>query len=119
MKKKLFFLLPVFFIFLQCKKDDDTPQYVIREYSDQVLVDQSILEEYLQTHTYNYEDFNNNLNIDLKIDELSDNSSRLSLFDMANVKTINVKDSNENDVPHNLYYIIAREGSNTSPSIAD
>ena len=119
MKKKLFFLLPVFFIFLQCKKDDDTPQYVIREYSDQVLVDQSILEEYLQTHTYNYEDFNNDSNIDLKIDRLSDNSSRLSLFDMANVKTINVKDSDENDVPHNLYYIIAREGSNTSPSIAD
>ena len=96
-----------------------TPQYVIREYSDQVLVDQSILEEYLQTHTYNYEDFNNNSNIDLKIDKLSDNSSRLSLFDMANVKTINVKDSDENDVPHNLYYIIAREGSNTKPSIAD
>ena len=63
MKKKLFFLLPVFFIFLQCKKDDDTPQYVIREYSDQVLVDQSILEEYLQTHTYNYEDFNNDKNL--------------------------------------------------------
>ena len=119
MKKKLFFLLPVFFIFLQCKKDDDAPQYVVREYSDQVLVDQSILEEYLQTHTYNYEDFNNNSNIDLKIDKLSDNSSRLSLFDMANVKTINVKDSDENDVPHNLYYIIAREGSNTRPSIAD
>ena len=34
-------------------------QYVIREYSEQVQVDQSILEEYLQTHTYNYEDFNN------------------------------------------------------------
>ena len=119
MKKKLFFLLPFFFIFLQCKKDDDTPQYVIREYSDQVLVDQSILEEYLQTHTYNYEDFNNDSNIDLKIDRLSDNSSRLSLFDMANVKTINVKDSDENDVPHNLYYIIAREGSNTRPSIVD
>ena len=80
MKKKLFFLLPVFFIFLQCKKDDDTPQYVVREYSDQVLVDQSILEEYLQTHTYNYEDFNNNSNIDLKIDKLSDNSSRLSTY---------------------------------------
>jgi len=121
MKKKLFLLLPFFFIFLQCKKDDDTSEseYVIREYSDQVILDQSILEEYLQTHTYNYEDFNNNSNIDVKINKLNDNSSRQSLLDMASLKSINVKDSNGNDVPHNLYYIIAREGSNTSPSIVD
>ena len=32
-----------------------------------------------------------NSNIDLKIDKLSDNSSRLSLFDMANVQTIDVQ----------------------------
>ena len=65
MKKKLFFLLPVFFIFLQCKKDDDTPQYVIREYSDQVLVDQSILEEYyfkmMSTQYHNLDNDNNKL----------------------------------------------------------
>ena len=69
-----------------------------------------LLEDYLRTHTFNYEDFNK-INIDVKIDTLTDfNSSRLSLFDMANVKTINVKDSDGNDVSHNLYYIIAREG---------
>ena len=60
MKKKLFFLFPVLLFFIQCDKDDNTtPTYTIRDYSEQVLVDQDLLETYLKTHTYNYEDFNN------------------------------------------------------------
>ena len=120
MKKKLLFLVPLFLILTQCKKDDDDTEYVIREYSDQVNVDHLILEDYLRTHTYNYEDFVNQINVDVKIDTLTDfNSSRQSLYDLANVKTINVTDSNGDNVSHNLYYIIAREGLNEKPSVAD
>ena len=46
----------------------------------------------MQTHTYNYEDFNNQLNVDIRIDTIMEyNSSRLSLFDLAKIQTIDVQ----------------------------
>ena len=120
MKKKLLFLIPLFLIFIQCNKDDDDPEYVIREYSDQVNVDHELLEDYLRTHTFNYEDFNDQTNINVKIDTLTDsNLTKQSLYDLATIKTIDVTDSNGESVSHNLYYIIAREGVNQKPSVAD
>ena len=120
MKKKLLFLIPLFLILTHCKKDDDEPEYVIREYSDQVNVDHLLIEDYLRTHTFNYDDFNNQTNIDVKIDTLTDsNSNKKSLYELSNVKTIDVIDSNGENVSHNLYYIIAREGLNEKPSVAD
>ena len=120
MKKKLFILLLISLVIIQCKKDDDTiSEYEAREYSDQVIEDQIALEEYLQSHTYNYEDFNSNSNIDVDIKILGDNSTELSLFDMASVQSIDVPDANGENVPHNLYYIIARDGIKENPSIVD
>ena len=120
MKKKLFFLVPVFLLFLQCKKEDTTEPYTIRDYSEQVIVDQDLLETYLKTHTYNYEDFNNESDVNIKLDTISDNnSSRVSLFEQASTKTIDVTNAEGQITSHNLYYIIAREGSNESPSVAD
>ena len=120
MKKKLFFLLPVFLLFLQCKKEDTTEPITIRDYSEQVIVDQDLLETYLKTHTYNYEDFNNESDVNIKLDTISDNnSSRVSLFEQASIKTIDVTNAEGQITSHNLYYIIAREGSNESPSVAD
>ena len=120
MKKKLFFLLPVFLLFLQCKKEDTTEPIPIRDYSEQVIVDQDLLETYLKTHTYNYEDFNNESDVNIKLDTILDNnSSRVSLFEQASIKTIDVTNAEGQITSHNLYYIIAREGSNESPSVAD
>ena len=120
MKKKLFFLVPVFLLFLQCKKEDTTEPYTVRDYSEQVIVDQDLLETYLKTHTYNYEDFNNESDVNIKLDTISDNnSSRVSLFEQASIKTIDVTNAEGQITSHNLYYIIAREGSNESPSVAD
>jgi len=120
MKKKLFFLVPVFLLFLQCKKEDTTEPYTIRDYSEQVIVDQDLLETYLKTHTYNYEDFNNESDVNIKLDTISDNnSSRVSLFEQASIKTIDVTNAEGQITSHNLYFIIAREGSNESPSVAD
>ena len=46
------------------KKDDDDDSFILRDYNEQVQVDQELLENFMQTHTYNYEDFNNQLNFD-------------------------------------------------------
>jgi FKBP-type peptidyl-prolyl cis-trans isomerase len=120
MKKKLFFLVPVFLLFLQCKKEDTSPTLTIRDYSEQVIVDQDLLESYLKTHTYNYEDFNNESDVNIKLDTISEkNSSRLTLFEQAEIKTVDVANSEGQITSHNLYYIIAREGSNENPSVAD
>ena len=120
MKKKLFFLFTFLLFFIQCSKDDNaTPTYTARDYSEQVLVDQDLLENYLKTHTYNYEDFYNESDVDIKLDTITDDSSRLSLFEQAKIKTVDVVDADGQIVSHNLYYIIAREGSNSQPSVVD
>ena len=120
MKKNLFFLFTILLFFIQCDKDDDsTPSYTIRDYSEQVILDHELLEIYLKTHTYNYEDFNNESDVKIKLDTITENSSRLSLFDQANIKTVDVTDTDGQVTSHNLYYIIAREGSNINPSVAD
>ena len=91
-----------------------------RDYSEQVIVDQDLLESYLKTHTYNYEDFNNESDVNIKLDTISEkNSSRLTLFEQAKIKTVDVANSEGQITSHNLYYIIAREGSNENPSVAD
>jgi hypothetical protein len=120
MKKKLFFLFTVLLFFIQCSEDDiDSPTYTARDYSEQVLVDQDLLETYLKTHTYNYEDFNNESDVDIKLDTITGDSSRLSLFEQANIKTVDVVDADGQIISHNLYYIIAREGSKSQPSVVD
>ena len=115
MKNKLLVIFSLFVFVVQCKKDDDDDSFVIRDYNEQVQVDQELLENFMQTHTYNYEDFNNQLNFDIK----EYNSSKLSLLDLAKIQTIDVQNSEGESISHNLYYIIAREGSNQNISIVD
>ncbi|MDA8704375.1 hypothetical protein N9M00_03510, partial [Flavobacteriaceae bacterium] len=100
--------------------EDTSPTYTIRDYSEQVIVDQDLLESYLKTHTYNYEDFNNESDVNIKLDTITNNnSSRLTLFEQAMIKTVDVTNSEGQVTSHNLYYIIAREGANENPSVAD
>ena len=120
MKNKLLVIFFLLVFVVQCSKDDEADSFVIRDYNEQVQVDQELLENFMQTHTYNYEDFNNQLNVDIKIDTIMQyNSSKLSLFDLANIQTIDVQNSEGESISHNLYYIIAREGSNQNISIVD
>ena len=113
----------IFPLLLSCNKDDDNT-VEIRDRSDQVVLDEQTIEEYLRTHYYNYEDFSNpnSFEVDMKvrIDTITDSTSdRTPLFDQVNVKTINVEDSDGIETPHKLYYIIAREGIVSNPSIVD
>ena len=123
MSKFNIYLLLFFTLLLSCNKDDDDT-IEIRDYSEQVITDEETIEAYLKSHYYNYEDFNslNSFEVDIKvrIDTISDQTAnKTPLFDQVNVKTINVPDSDGIETPHKLYYIIAREGIVTNPSIVD
>ena len=123
MNKFYIYILLIFSLFLSCNKDDDDT-IEIREYIEQVVLDEQTIEEYLKSHYYNYEDFNspNSFEVDIKvrIDTIRDaTANKIPLFDQVKVKTVNVTDSDGNDIPHKLYYIIAREGVVSNPSIVD
>ena len=91
--------------------------------STQYVIENDSIIEFMQTHFYNYEDFTNlssNSTIELIIDTISgDNSDKISLFDQVTTLSIDILDENDEVVPHNLYYIINREGSGQSPTVAD
>jgi len=123
MNKFTIYLLLTFTLLLSCNKDDDNT-IEIRDYSEQVVIDEQTIEEYLKSHYYNYEDFNssNSFEVDIKvrIDTITDaTANKTPLFDQVKIKTINVSDSDGIETPHKLYYIIAREGIISNPSIVD
>jgi len=123
MNKFTIYLLLTFTLLVSCNKDDDNT-IEIRDYSEQVVIDEQTIEEYLKSHYYNYEDFNssNSFEVDTKvrIDTITDaTANKTPLFDQVKIKTINVSDSDGIETPHKLYYIIAREGIISNPSIVD
>ena len=94
MRNTFLILFLLVFIFHSCDKDtDDLP--VVREYSEQVIVDNDLIVNYLKTHTYNYDQLSLKSDFKVRLDTLdSSNSSKLSLYDMVSLKTVNVTDSN-------------------------
>lgn len=114
----------IFILLLSCNKDDNNNTIVIRDYSEQVVDDEQTIEEYLKSHFYNYEDFENSnsfeVNIKVRIDTITDvTANKTPLYDQVKIKTINVSNSEGIETPHRLYYIIAREGIISNPSIVD
>ena len=123
MNKFYIYFFFIFILLLSCNKDDDNT-IVIRDYSEQVVDDEQSIEEYLKSHFYNYEDFENSnsfeVNIKVRIDTITDvTANKTPLYDQVEIKTINVSNSEGIETPHKLYYIIAREGIVSNPSIVD
>ena len=106
---------------LGCKKDDGPEP--IREIQDQTPEDDKSLVKYLQTHFYNYEDFENdphNHKIVITIDTIADeNSNKIPLWDQVNTKTIEIKDKNDNLIPNKMYFLVVKEGIGEKPSRVD
>ena len=127
--KKLFrniiFFLSIVILFNSCggTDDEETDSVPMEPISTQYVIENDSIIEFMQTHFYNYEDFTNlssNSTIELIIDTISgDNSDKISLFDQVTTLSIDILDENDEVVPHNLYYIINREGSGQSPTVAD
>lgn len=130
--KYSFVLLLVMISIGSCKKEDDKldieavpPQSL----SETAIEDDAKINEYLQTHFYNYEEFESppaNFDFKIKLDTIGgDNADKTSLMDYVEFITIKVSSSRfsgieeENDVPHKLYFINVRQGTGSNPTVAD
>ncbi len=120
MKKILSFTILSFLLLFSCKKDEEEVE-PLRDVSEQSIADDQLLEDFLSTHFYNYEDFEDQtLNPKIIFDTISgDNSSKTSLLSQVTKKTVRVKTSAGDLIDHNLYYLVAREGIGKSPSSVD
>ncbi len=122
-----FFLLLL--ITWSCKKDDDDVDVVPPRLLSEVAVeDDAEIREYLSTHFYNYEEFENpSADFDFKIvfDTIAgDNANKTALINQVQSQKITEFSStfgrtDGEEVEHTLYYLVAREGVGESPTIGD
>ena len=124
LKKSVLLILTILFI-TSCSNDDNNVNTIIdlEPVLDQYILENDSIVTYMKTHFYNYEDFQNlasNSSVDLVIDTIAgDNSNKVSIFDQITTFTVDIVDENDEIVPHNMYYIINREGNGQNPSVAD
>ena len=116
-----FFLILVIY---SCSKDSSSIEEIpANDIGPQYVLENDSIVEFLQTHFYNYKDFENlssNNTVELLIDTISgDNSDKISLFDQVSTLSIDIEDDNQEMISHNMYYIINREGNGDSPTVAD
>lgn len=113
-----------------CSRDDGIDAEIVPPRDlDEVAVDNDAeIREFLQSHFYNYEEFASppaGFDYKMDIDTLAgENSGKIPLIDQVETIQINVTSgelglADQPDVLHNLYYLIAREGMSSSPTVAD
>lgn len=122
-QKIILFLIITSAVFTSCKKDDDGGVEVIpeRDRAAEAIVAETEIEEFLNTHFYNYEDFENpppGFDYKIVFDSLvGDNADKTPLIDQVSSKQ--VFDRVEPDVVYTLYYLNVTQGEGESPIFAD
>ena len=113
-------IIGLLFIATSCKKDDDVVEVIPpRDRGPEALRAQEEIEEFLETHFYNYEDFETDPeNFKIKFDTIAgDNASKTPLMGQADF--IMVKDVEDTDVEYKLYYLNVRDGGGEKPHFSD
>ncbi len=113
--------LTAFVVFSCNKEDDDSPEIIPpRDRGEQAIVDDQALIEYLSTHFYNYEEFENpdeDFDYVVRFDTIADeNQGKTPIIDSDKLLT---KTVNYRGVDQQLYVLVAREGAGEKPSFAD
>ncbi len=123
-------LLIGIFIF-SCSNDDDGggggQPAELRDMTEVSVENNDSIVSFLKTHFYNYEEFQKaedeidyQFDYQIIIDTIAgDNADKTPLFDQVVTKQIIIKDQDDKDVPHNLYYLIARQGEGAQATVAD
>ncbi len=119
---KAFYLLLSLLVVTACKKEDDGFTFVpARDRAEEAPVSVGIIEEYLETHFYNYEDFQNpppGFDFKIKFDTIAgDNANKIPLMQQVSFKE--VPDRIAEDVTYKLYYLNAIEGGGEKPKFPD
>ena len=119
------FSLILIFIF-SCSNDsneDDQTSLPPNEIGPQYVKENDSIVDFLKNHFYNYEEFetmSSNEQIELLIDSIKgDNVNKTPLFNQVTTMSVDVLNSNDEKISHNLYYIITRPGVGESPTVAD
>ncbi len=113
--------LTAFVVFSCNKEDDDSPEIIPpRDRGEQAIEDDQALIEYLSTHFYNYEEFENpdeDFDYVVRFDTIADeNQGKTPIIDSDKLLT---KTVNYRGVDQQLYVLVAREGAGEKPSFAD
>ncbi len=120
-KYPLLAFLTVMTVFVSCKKDDNTPgpPPPPRDRGPEAIRAQEEIEAFLETHFYNYEDFQNDPeNFKIKFDTIAgDNASKTPLMEQVDSKK--VTDVVDKSVSYKLYYLKVREGGGDRPHFSD
>ena len=138
MKLKNSIVFAITFISIwSCKKDDDPIGEVIppRSIIEVAAEDDEEIREFLSTHFFNYDDFQNpeeGFDFQIRFDTIAgDNQDKTSILESGGLpgiefgmETITVASasfgiSDEEEAQHTLYYLIARQGSGDFPTIGD
>ena len=119
-------------LLFSCSNDDDGGVVAVppRLLSEVVVEDAAALEEYLSTHFYNYEDFENpppDFDYRIVLDTIADaNADKIALIDRPELRSITLSvDSDDfalddgETVDHTMYFLSVREGVGGSPTVAD
>ncbi len=96
-----------------CKSDDEDDTVELNDFAEQAQLDDDLIREYLQTHTYNYADFQDQTIQDpvIQIDTLAgDNAAKTPLNDMVSFTEVTVTTPEGEEINHKLYYLVARQG---------
>lgn len=104
-----------------CGNDDDNSDPVpIRDRGEQYLIDLDSIEGYLQTHFFNYEEFETNPDANIVFDTISveaGTQDKTPIFDRPELKSKIVFDAE--GVEYKLYYLEVRKGLGEQPRFAD
>jgi hypothetical protein len=125
--KKIKYFIPLialsFAIFYSCNNDDNSDSNFIpaRDRGEESIVAQGLIEEYLETHFYNYEDFENpplDFNFQIVFDTIAeDNSDKIPLINQVLSKFVD--DVVDTDVTYKFYYLNVIQGEGDPTNIAD
>jgi FKBP-type peptidyl-prolyl cis-trans isomerase len=119
-KYALGILVIILAVTVSCKKDDPGVEVIPpRDRGEEAIRAQAEIEEFLETHFYNYEDFEADpQNFKLKFDTIAgDNASKTPLIQQVTSKE--VKDLEDADVTYKLYYLKVRQGEGERPHFSD
>ena len=110
------------FLVFSCDKDDDNGPEVIppRDRGEQAIEDDQALIEYLSTHFYNYEEFqepSEDFDYVVRLDTIAgENLDKTPLIESEKLIT---KTVNYQGVDQQLYVLVEREGDGEKPTFAD